>query len=129
MFKLPVLLVEDFADINESMLRQAYVESLYIALDPCYDDPRQYRTPACMTFEMERITRSYWEELIWEASLTRSMDAMLIKHPMNATDTGFTRPLVPFKNENSGPGTKRVPRRSCAIDLDIDYSSYKFSYP
>ncbi len=128
-FKLPVLLVEDFADINESMLRQAYVEALYIALDPCHDDPRLYRTPKCMTFEMERMTWSYWEELIWEASLTRSMDAMLVKHPMNATDTGFTRPLVPFSYESSGPGTKKVPKKSCGIDMKIDYRTYNYAYP
>ena len=137
-YKLPVLLVEDFADVTENILRQAYVEAMYIALDPCYADKELYGTPQCMTFELERITRPYWEELLWEASLTGSMASMLRKHPMNATDEGFTRPLVPFTcgspgdergGSGCGPGTKRTPKKSCGIDLNMDFKSYNYRYP
>lgn len=125
-YKLPVLLVEDFAEITESLLRQAYVEALYISMDPCADDARTYGTPECMTFEYERMTISYWENLIWEVSRKRSLDPVLRQHPMKATDTDFARPLVPFwcgeGRRECGKGTKRVPRRSCSVDFNKDFS-------
>lgn len=132
-YKLPVLLVEDFAAITEAMLRQAYAQAIYIALDPCGDDLNQYGSPRCMTFEYERMTTSYWENLIWEVSRTRSLDPVLRQHPMKATDITFTRPLVPFScgadGGCCGEGTRRVPRRSCSIDFTRDYSKLDWAHP
>ncbi len=129
-YKLPVLLVEDFASVTEALLREAYAQAMYIALDPCADDANLHGTPQCMSFEYERITTAYWENLIYEVSLSRSLDAVLAKHPMAATDTGFTRPLVPFYcDAGCGPGTKRTPSVSCGIDTKRDFATYKFNYP
>lgn len=132
-YKLPVLLVEDFAAITEGMLRQAYAQAIYIAMDPCADDLNQYGSPACMTFEYERMTTTYWENLIWEVSRARTLDPVLRQHPMKATDTEFTRPLVPFTcgegGKDCGLGTKRVPRQSCSVDFTRDYSKLDWTHP
>lgn len=47
---------------------------------------------------------------------------MLKLHPLEAEDQTFTRPLIHFdcgKLGGCGPGTKRVPKKSCAIDPTI----------
>lgn len=61
-------------------------------------------------------------------------------HPMDAgigavrfavlyfiVDTGFTRPLVPFDCVHiggCGTGTKRTPRKSCAVDPRTNFKLY-----
>ncbi len=58
---------------------------------------------------------------------------MLKMHPMEAQPADFTRPLIPFACAalgGCGPGTKRVPSKSCAIDpsipaKDIDWLWYE----
>jgi hypothetical protein len=49
-----------------------------------------------------------------------------------AVDLGFTRPLVPFdcdKMGGCGPGTKRVPKKSCAIDINNMNPKYVWEWP
>jgi hypothetical protein len=46
-----------------------------------------------------------------------------------AVDLGFTRPLIPFDCEEMGgcgPGTLRVPKKSCAIDPKVIDRGYDF---
>lgn len=110
-YKLPVMLLDDFAELTALNLRQAYVEALYLA----------------DKWEYERMTRRYWEQLIFTVSEASSIDYLLEKHPMHAIDLNFTRPLVPFDCEamgGCGKGTKRVPKKSCAINpanMNKDY--------
>ena len=59
-------------------------------------------------------------------------------HPMAAIDLNFTRPRVPFNCETMaekagkggkngcGPGTKRTPKKSCAIDESIVNEDYNW---
>jgi len=51
-WRLPVLLVDDFADVTPDLLRNAYVEAVYRADD----------------FEFERLKQSYWWSVIMEVS-------------------------------------------------------------
>ena len=101
-YRLPVLLVDDYADLTSDMIRSAYVEALYRADD----------------WEYERLTKQWWERLIFEVAEANDHAPLLAKHPMLGEDLNFTRPMVPFDCEKMGgcgPGTKRVPKRSCAI--------------
>eukprot|EP01035_Chromulina_nebulosa_P022397 gene22397-29001_t len=112
-YKLPVLLVDDFYDINPEMLRQAYVEALYWSEE----------------WEYERMLVKHWEYMLFEASETASDEVLQRLHPMSGVDTNFTRPLVPFDCESMGgcgPGTKRVPKKSCAIDPSVLSFSYNW---
>lgn len=105
-YKLPVLLVDDFAVLTADLLRQAYVEALYRADD----------------WEFHRLTKQYWEELIYAVSDSASIEPMLQRHPMLAEEANFTRPLVPFTCQafgGCGAGTKRIPVNSCAIDASL----------
>jgi hypothetical protein len=60
-----------------------------------------------------------------------SIDYLLKMHPMSAMDVGFTRPLIPFDCAamgGCGSGTKRVPKKSCAVDptvIDRNYNFYR----
>ena len=98
-WRLPVLLVEDFMDITPDLLKTAYVEAVYRADD----------------FEFERLKQSFWWSVIMNVSLTRSIQPLLDKFPMEAEDPTFTRPRVPFEcpSGGCGPGTKRIPKNSC----------------
>lgn len=51
-WRLPVLLVDDFADITPDLLRTAYVEAVYRAGD----------------FEFERLKQSFWWSVIMNVS-------------------------------------------------------------
>ena len=113
LYKVPALFVDDFADITGPMLRQAYLEILYRADE----------------WEYERLTKQYWERLIYEVADSGSIEALERNHPMAAVDEQFTRPLVPFDCEKlggCGPGTKRVPKKSCAIDPSVVKKGYKW---
>ena len=107
-YKLPVLLVDDFADLTVAMLQQAYIEALYWSHKNVW--------------EYSRMTTSHWKDLMMTVSVDRDLQYMLDKHPMNATDPTFTRPMVPFdcgeRGEKCGPGTKRTPKRSCAVKFN-----------
>jgi hypothetical protein len=106
-----VLLLDDYALLTPELLRQAYVEALYRADQ----------------WEFERMTRRWWERLIYDISFSSSIEPLLHYHPMSAEDSGFTRPLVPFDCEKMGgcgPGTKRVPKKSCAIDFSLINEKY-----
>ena len=50
LYKLPVLLVEDFADVTPKMVRQAYVECLYRAEE----------------WEYRRISQKFWVRLLYQ---------------------------------------------------------------
>ena len=111
LYRLPALLLEDFAAITPAIIRQAYVEALYRADE----------------WDYTRLTEAYWETLLFETSRTGTLDYVLERHPMSAEDATFTRPMIPFDCDamgGCGPGTKRVPKQSCAIDPGTDYSKY-----
>jgi hypothetical protein len=114
-YKLPVLLVDDYYYVTEQMLREAYVEALYRA----------------HKWEYERITWQWYERLLYEVSYAQDIAPMLKKHPMSAVDLNFTRPLIPFDCEamgGCGPGTKRVPKHSCGIDYDRIKPGYDWEW-
>ena len=115
LYKLPVLFVDDFADLTPFKIKQAYVEALYHA----------------DLWDYKRMTKQYWQSLIYEVSETTNIKSLLLKHPMNAEDSNFTRPLVPFDCESMGGcglETKRTPKKSCAIDPTVLSSSYKWHW-
>lgn len=115
LYKLPALLLDDFADATPEIIRQAYVEALY-RIDE---------------WDYTRITERHWQRIIYMASRTGNIDYMLKLHPMEAEDPTFTRPLIPFDCEKiggCGAGTKRVPKRSCAIDPNTDFSKYDWTW-
>ena len=114
LYRLPALLVDDFADVTPELIRQAYVEALYRA------DSWDYR----------RITARYWERLIFKASETGTHEHMLRQHPLLPEMLAFARPLVPFScgggEGGCGKGTRRGPRKSCAIDLKANMSKHNW---
>ena len=100
LWRLPALLLDDFADVTPDLLRSAYVEAVYRAKE----------------FEFERLTQSYWYSVITNVSATMSMRPLLDAFPMRAEDANFCRPRVPYpcgKTDTCGPGTKRIPAVSC----------------
>lgn len=114
-YRLPVLMLDDYADLTPELLRTAYVEALYLADQ----------------WEYERMTKRWWERLIFEVSFSSSTEPLLHYHPMRAQDTDFTRPLVPFdcvKMGGCGKGTRRVPRKSCGIDISLVSDKYNFRW-
>jgi hypothetical protein len=112
-YRLPVLLLDDFYEISTFIVKQAYIEALYRVNDWDYD----------------RITTRHWQRLISEVSFSGSIDFMLDKHPVEAMDIYFTRPLVPFSCSNGcGAGTKRTPVKSCAIDESLLSEEYYAKY-
>ena len=99
-WKLPVLLLDDFSEISEELLRTAYLEALYHVKE----------------FEFERLTQSFWYSVIFNASYSRNHDVLLEKFPMAAEDPTFTRPLVRYAcaaTNSCGAGTKRIPKQEC----------------
>ena len=85
-------------------MRVAYIEALYHAEE----------------FEFNRLSQSFWHDLIYQVSKTKSITDMLLKFPMRAEDSTFTRPLNSFncvspitKVNTCGPGTKRTPIVKC----------------
>ncbi len=100
LWKLPALLVDDFAEITPELLKSAYVEAIYRADE----------------FEFERLTQSYWWQIISDVSRNKSIVSMLKEFPMKAVDTTFARPREPYTCSNTNkcnPGTKRTPKKSC----------------
>lgn len=95
------MLLEDFAELTPTLLRTAYVEALYRAQD----------------FEFKRLTQSFWFSVIANVSASRSTQPYVDLFPMHAEDAGFTRPKERFdcwdRPGGCGPGTKRIPKRSC----------------
>ena len=65
-WRLPVLLVDDFAAVTTPMLRSCYVEAMYRA----------------QNFEFERLKQSYWWTVIHEVSMSSSTEAYLTKFPL-----------------------------------------------
>lgn len=95
LYKLPVLLVDDFADVTPEMVRQAYIECLYRADE----------------WEYKRITQRFWVRLLYKVSETGDSSIMTRLFPMSAMDTNFVRPMVPFDcSKGCGEGTKRTPK-------------------
>lgn len=115
LYKLPALLVDDFADLTSEMVKQAYVEALYRA--------------SLNQWDYKRITTRWWERLLYKISETKTISHLSRLHPIFPENSLFARPMVPFdcvKIGGCGPGTKRVPKRSCAIDFDTNFSSYNW---
>jgi len=100
LWKLPALLVEDFAYVTPELLRTAYVEAIYHADE----------------FEFERLTMSFWWEVIFNVSVAGHVGPMLERFPMRAEIPNFTRPRRPYpcgQTDTCGEGTKRTPAMSC----------------
>ena len=116
LYKLPALIVDDFADLTPDLIKHAYVEAMYRA------DQWDYK----------RMTTRWWERLIYKVSETGSIATLLRLHPLTVEDESFTRPMVPGyvcdegSSRGCGKGTKRVPRRSCAIDTSTNFTNYNF---
>ena len=112
-YRLPVLIVDDFAELTLLVIQQAYVEALYRALKG--------------DWQYERLTPQWWSALIHETSIAGTTAILEERHPYWTIDSNFTRPLIPFdcaKMGGCGPGTKRVPKKSCAIDFNMDFEAY-----
>jgi len=102
LWRLPALLLDDFNDVTPELLRSAYVEAIYRADE----------------FEFERLTQSYWFNVITNVSASMSMLPLLNAFPMRAEEADFCRPRVPYecgqrRPPTCGPGTKRIPVESC----------------
>lgn len=100
LWRLPALIVDDFDDINPTLLRTAYIEAVYRADD----------------FEYERLTQSFWWSVLMNVSYTKSVQTILDYFPMEAEDNNFMRPRELFAcglTDTCGPGTKRIPKKSC----------------
>ncbi len=95
-----MLFVDDFAEVTPLLIRTAYVQALYYARE----------------FEYERLTQSYWWDMILQASASQSNAEILQKFPPEADETEFMRPQVWFdcwKTNSCGAGTKRIPSKIC----------------
>lgn len=100
LWKLPVLFVDDYADVTADLIRLAYVEALYRVDE----------------WEYERLTRKHWQDVLYQTSVTENLDYVLQKHPMIAVDIDFVRPIHYFNCKRMGgcgPGTKRTPYNIC----------------
>jgi hypothetical protein len=96
------------------------------------------------------MTAKYWEHLIYEVSESGTLEPLLRNHPMKigdsskfsvaaathfypfiVVDLNFTRPLVPFDCEEMGgcgTGTKRIPKKSCAINPTLVDDRYSWEW-
>lgn len=96
-----MLLVDDFYDVTEDLLRSAYVQAIY-DIDE---------------FEFERLQQSYWYSVIYNVSSARSVAPMLEKFPMEAETPNFVRPFQPFHcgdhNEFCGEPGIKTPKKMC----------------
>jgi hypothetical protein len=67
-------------------------------------------------FEYERLSQSFWYEVIYNVSAAKSTAPLLEKFPMRAEKKNFMRPKEPFscaKTDGCGVGTKRTPKNYC----------------
>ena len=100
LWRLPALLVDDFDEINPTLLYSAYVEALYRADD----------------FEFKRLTQTFWYSIFANVSTTKTTQSLLNLFPMTPVDLDFTRPRELFKcnpPSSCGKGTKRIPKKMC----------------
>lgn len=101
LWRLPALLVDDFALLTPALLRTAYVEALYRADD----------------WQFARLTQSWWMQLVMNISRHSSSAPLMDAFPPEAQDGAFTRPREPFSCGDGGrgceAGTKRTPSRYC----------------
>lgn len=110
-WKLPVILVDDFADVTPELVHSAYVEALYRREE----------------WEYRRLLKSFWKEVFYSVARAKSSQLLFDLFPMKAVDEEFTRPLFAFNcNEmgGCGAGTKRTPVKYCAIDRNVDYNTF-----
>jgi len=115
LYKLPALIVDDFAEVTPEVIRSAYVEAVYRADE----------------WEYERLTISFWRNLIRRVADEQSTGPLLQAFPEKTIITDFTRPLFPFdcnKVGGCGRGTKRTPRKYCGIDTSRDWNKYVFGH-
>lgn len=100
MWRLPALFVDDFIEITPALLRAAYVEAMYRKDE----------------FEFERLQQSWWWSVFANISSSQSTQPLLEKFPMEAESPMFARAYIPYecgKTNTCGPGTKRIPTRTC----------------
>ena len=76
LFRLPALLVDDFADLTPDLVKQAYIEALYRV------DQWDYK----------RMTTRWWERLLYKVSETGSISHLSRLHPL--PPPVFVRPMV-----------------------------------
>ena len=122
-YKLPVLLVDDFYDLSAELLEQAYVEAIYRGLRN--------------EWEYQRMKPSWWLEILFNASVSGTADLLMERHPLiGVVDTDFTRPLVPFDCKamgGCGLETKKTPdpENLCSIyprkNID-EWRRYKWNW-
>jgi len=111
LYRLPALLVDDFASVTPDLIRRAYIEAVYHA----------------DLWEYERLSRKWYTDLIYQISIDRNIKALLKKHPQEAHDSNFIRPLIPFDcSKGCGLGTKRTPVESCAINQNFEIKDYNW---
>ena len=117
LYKLPVLMVDDFADVTPELVRQAYAEAIYRLSD----------------WDYTKLTHKWWENLILDIAATGLTSTGTYYLPMKAVDEHFTRPMAPYRCASSavnctGPGTKRVPLQSCAIDFKFPLDKFNWHW-
>lgn len=96
-WKLPVILVDDYSEVNEDMLKQAYVETMYRASE----------------FEYFRLRQSFWTDIIGftaSSEMNKNGDFLAKVFPMRAEKKNFVRPFEPC--DNCIPG-KITPKKYC----------------
>ena len=118
LYKLPVLMVDDFADVTPELVRQAYAEAIYRLSD----------------WDYSKLTHKWWEHLILEIASTGLSSTGTYYLPMKGVDENFTRPMAPYtcgpysSGSCTGAGTKRVPAQSCAIDYKFPLDKFNWHW-
>ncbi len=118
LYKLPVLMVDDFADVTPELVRQAYAEAIYRLSD----------------WDYSKLTHKWWENVISEIASTGLSSTGTYYLPMKGVDEHFTRPMAPYtcgphsSGNCTGAGTKRVPAQSCAIDYKFPLDKFNWHW-
>ena len=114
LYRLPVLMVDDFSVLTPFMIKQAYLEVLYHAEMGRWD--------------YQRLTIKWWENLLMDTAITKNISILMERHPMPIFPDGipFSRPFVPYDcSKGCGFGTHRTtPISSCGIDFATDFVTY-----
>ncbi|RYY85489.1 hypothetical protein EON63_07405 [archaeon] len=101
MYRLPALFVDDFFDVNPTLLHSAYVEAIYRSLRG--------------EWEYHRLTQSYWFNVLLNVSVHKSPLPYIHSHPL--IEDGLSRPRQRFDcgegGKGCGHGTRRIPKQSC----------------
>ncbi len=115
-YKLPALVVDDFAYVTPDLVHSAYVEAIYRADE----------------WEYERLTLPFWKNMMREASESESSEPFFRRFPIESVLKGFIRPQFPFDCDKMGGCgkeiTSRTPKEYCGIDPTRDWKTYQFGH-